>query len=68
MRKVDLSPRLRDELLAWRASLDASAPESPFFPTRSGSRRDKHFAAGNHRGNFVVAVRANLESTVFVGR
>ena len=41
MRKVDLSPMLRDELLAWRASLDAPAPESPFFPTRAGSRRDK---------------------------
>jgi len=35
VRKVDLSPMLRDELLAWRA------PESPFFPTRAGSRRDK---------------------------
>jgi integrase len=32
---------LRDELLAWRASLDAPAPDSPFFPTRAGSRRDK---------------------------
>jgi len=41
VRKVDLSPMLRDELLAWRASLDAPAPESPFFPTRAGSRRDK---------------------------
>jgi integrase len=41
VRKVDLSPMLRDELLAWRASLDAPAPESPFFPTRTGGRRDK---------------------------
>ena len=41
VRKVDLSPMLRDELLAWRASLDAPTPESPFFPTRAGSRRDK---------------------------
>ena len=41
VRKVDLSPMLRDELLAWRASLDAPSPESPFFPTRSGGRRDK---------------------------
>jgi integrase len=41
VRKVDLSPMLRDELLAWRASRDAPAPDSPFFPTRSGSRRDK---------------------------
>ncbi|MEA2359846.1 MAG: hypothetical protein QOI62_3106 [Solirubrobacteraceae bacterium] len=39
VRKVDLSPMLRDELLAWRASLDAPTPESPFFPTRAGSRR-----------------------------
>ena len=41
VRKVDLSPMLRDELLAWRASLDAPTPDQPFFPTRSGSRRDK---------------------------
>jgi hypothetical protein len=41
VRKVDISPMLRDELLAWRASLDAPAPESPFFSTRPGSRRDK---------------------------
>jgi integrase len=41
VRKVDLSPMLRDELLAWHASRDAPAPDSPFFPTRSGSRRDK---------------------------
>ena len=41
VRKVDLSPMLRDELLAWRASLDVPTPESPFFPTRSGGRRDK---------------------------
>jgi integrase len=41
VRKVDLSPMLRDELLAWRASLAAPAPDSPFFPTRSGSRRNK---------------------------
>jgi integrase len=41
VRKVDISPLLRDELLAWRASLDAPTPDSPFFPTRSGSRRDK---------------------------
>ena len=41
VRKVDLSPMLRDELLAWRASLDTPTPESPFFPTRAGGRRDK---------------------------
>ncbi len=41
VRKVDLSPMLRDELLAWRTSLDASTPESPFFRTQAGSRRDK---------------------------
>ncbi|MGZ6724699.1 MAG: tyrosine-type recombinase/integrase, partial [Solirubrobacteraceae bacterium] len=41
VRKVDLSPMLRDEPLAWRASLDAPAPDSPFFPTRAGGRRDK---------------------------
>jgi len=41
VRKVDVSPLLRDELRAWRASLDTPTPESPFFPTRAGGRRDK---------------------------
>jgi site-specific recombinase XerC len=41
VRKVDLSPMLRDELLAWRASLNGPTPDDPFFATRSGSRRDK---------------------------
>jgi integrase len=41
VRKVDLSPMLLDDLLAWRASLDDPAPDSPFFPTRTGGRRDK---------------------------
>jgi integrase len=41
IRKVDLSPMLLDELLAWRASLRDPAPESPFFPTRTGNRRTK---------------------------
>jgi hypothetical protein len=40
VRKVDLGPMLRDELLAWRASLNEPTPESPFFPTRAGNRRD----------------------------
>jgi site-specific recombinase XerC len=41
VRKVDLSPMLRDELLAWRASPNEPTPDGPFFATRSGSRRDK---------------------------
>ena len=41
IRKVDLSPMLLDELLAWRASLPDPAPASPFFPTRTGNRRTK---------------------------
>ena len=40
VRKLDLSPMLRDELLAWRASLHDPTPEGPLFPTRAGSRRD----------------------------
>src|ERR1044072_1150411 len=32
---------LLDELLAWRASLRDPAPDSPFFPTRTGNRRTK---------------------------
>jgi integrase len=41
IRKVDLSPMLLDDLLAWRASLNDPAPDSPFFPTRTGRRRTK---------------------------
>jgi integrase len=41
IRKVDLSPMLLDDLLAWRASLTDPAPASPFFPTRTGRRRTK---------------------------
>jgi integrase len=41
VRKVDLSPMLRDDLVAWRASLTDPAPETPFFRTRTGSRRNK---------------------------
>ncbi len=41
IRKVDLSPMLLDDLLAWRASLTDPAPDSPFFPTRTGNRRTK---------------------------
>jgi integrase len=41
VRKVDLSPMLLDDLLAWRASLVDPAPDSPFFPTRTGNRRTK---------------------------
>ena len=32
---------LLDDLLAWRASLTDPAPDSPFFPTRTGNRRTK---------------------------
>jgi integrase len=41
IRKVDLSPMLLDDLLAWRAFLNDPAPDSPFFPTRTGRRRTK---------------------------
>ena len=41
VRKVDLSPMLLDDLLAWRASLVDPASDSPFFPTRTGKRRTK---------------------------
>jgi integrase len=41
VRKVDLTPMLLDDLLAWRTSLTDSAADSPFFPTRRGNRRTK---------------------------
>ncbi|HEY6891447.1 MAG TPA: tyrosine-type recombinase/integrase [Solirubrobacter sp.] len=41
IRKVDLSPMLREELLAWSRALPDPRPDGPFFPTRAGTRRDK---------------------------
>jgi integrase len=41
VRRVDLSPMLLDDLLAWRASLKHPSADSPFVPTRTGNRRDK---------------------------
>jgi integrase len=41
VRRVDLSPMLLDDLLAWRASLKQPSADSLFFPTRTGNRRDK---------------------------
>jgi len=40
-REVDMTPRLADELLAYRASLGDVDPVAPVFPTRAGARRDK---------------------------
>ena len=41
IRKVDLSPMLHQDLLAWSCALPSPPPDSPFFPTRAGTRRDK---------------------------
>jgi integrase len=41
VRRVHMSPWLRDELLAYRASRPDAPPDQPAFPTRSGSRRNK---------------------------
>src|SRR5579884_481473 len=41
VRRVNMSPWLRDELLAYRATRPGASSDEPAFPTRSGSRRDK---------------------------
>jgi integrase len=41
VRRVEMSPWLRDELLSYRASLRAVAPHAPVFPTKTGKRRNK---------------------------
>jgi integrase len=41
IRKVDMSPWLREELLAYRASRVDDPADDPAFPTRTGHRRDK---------------------------
>lgn len=42
VRPVNMSPWLRDELLAYRATRPGAATDEPAFPTRSGSRREKN--------------------------
>jgi integrase len=41
VRKVDMSPWLREELLTYRASRVEEPADAPAFPTRTGSRRNK---------------------------
>jgi integrase len=41
-RRVDLSPDLRDELLAKKAGVINADPGDLVFPTRTGSKRDRH--------------------------
>jgi integrase len=41
VRKVNMTPWLHDELLAFRAARADASVEEPAFPTRSGARRDK---------------------------
>ena len=41
VRKVDMTPWLREELLAYRASRADDPADAPAFPTRNGHRRDR---------------------------
>jgi integrase len=41
IRKVDIGPWLREELLTYRASRVEEPADAPAFPTRTGSRRNK---------------------------
>lgn len=41
VRQVNMTPWLRDELLAYRATRPHAEPTDPAFPTRTGARRDK---------------------------
>jgi integrase len=40
-RRVDMTPWLREELLAYRAGRADDSPGTPAFPTRNGHRRDR---------------------------
>ncbi len=42
IRQVNMTPWLRDELLAYRATRPDAQPDEPAFPTRTGGRRDRH--------------------------
>jgi integrase len=52
VRKVDLSPMLRDDLLAWRASLDAPSACEPVLPDPGGqpTRQGQHQRARDTTG------------------
>jgi integrase len=41
VRKVNMTPWLHDELLAYRATRPDADPHEPAFPTRTGARRNK---------------------------
>jgi integrase len=41
VRQVNMTPWLRDELLAYRATRPDAQPLDPAFPTQTGARRDK---------------------------
>jgi integrase len=42
VRRVHMTPWLRDELLAYRATRPDAQPDEPAFPTRTGGRRDRN--------------------------
>ena len=42
VREIDITPWLREELLAYKASLGDVHPVAPVFPTRDGTFRDKN--------------------------
>lgn len=50
IRRVNMTPWLRDELLAYRAARPDAQPDEPAFPTRTGGRRD-----GNNINRRVIA-------------
>lgn len=54
VREVDMSPKLVEELIAYREIVGKIDPDAPAFPTRTGARRDK----GNIANRVIVpAVR-----------
>lgn len=42
IRRVNMTPWLRDELLTHLATRPHAGPDEPAFPTRAGSRRDRN--------------------------
>lgn len=50
-RAIDLQPELRDELIALKAAAPSTEPDALVFPTRNGTRRDRH----NIRQRIVLA-------------
>jgi integrase len=63
VRTVDLTPVLRDELLAAKANATDPLPDTFVFPTERGTARNRHNIRNRVLGRAIVAASAKLVET-----